>query len=288
MNPLGTYWVESFTPLHDDWEYNGGRWEDTPPLPLQVCVMLANDMGVSGWFPFPYGVSDEQMSWGIDYLIQNCDQPPVIEFANEAWNGGDKYKQQGDYLASISPDGDRMTAYASRVRRMSVINDGRCQLVLGCHLMNTGQANHLLETEGLHSYVDAISVAPYIAPSTWVDLPMTSVDDIHRACVSDLDNRITPQLEQFSRMAGRWQVGLFGYEGGVHYIGSADLLKSYDRSPLALDLLRQMRDRWTVVGGGLFCWYRLGGVLDNAQHFDLCVVQGDDVSRYPKFDILRG
>jgi hypothetical protein len=112
--------------------------------------------------------------------------------------------------------------------------------------------------------------------------------DIHKACVSDVNNRIVPKLREFSELAGRWGVGLLGYEGGVHYIGSADLLKRYDRSPLALSLLRHMGREWTVVGGGVMCWYRLGGVPDNAQHFDLCVLQDGDVVEYPKFGILRG
>jgi len=72
--------------------YNGGGARHrSGGATLGICIEIANQCGIKGWFHIPGEYTDQAVTDWAQELVDNYDHsmgPPIIENSNEIWNGG--------------------------------------------------------------------------------------------------------------------------------------------------------------------------------------------------------
>ena len=299
--PLVRTWRD-LPQIDTEWRYKAGPWGSWQGVPLREIIRVANALGVRPWICIPDTAGDTLIRRMVASVIKQAKHRPIIEFSNEIWNTN---FMQHHYAVEQGADSGKkpfqaaLYWQASQTRKLAAAAQGAADVVVCGQFFNEWVVQQLLEECG--DVVSALGVAPYLGRhqraietvnGVW---RMRSMPTLAEEVSAEIDTDITQRFQSFKRLADRYNIELFAYEGGLHQAarndhgrGAFEMEKigfaRFNRSIMGGNATYQLWKTWRENGGTVACPYSLSTIFKQQKSFfGHCELHDNEIRMLPKY-----
>lgn len=341
-------WMNTYHNRASTWEElmheNHYVWSPTNPLssagnvPVEIQVKLANRLKKDAWFNIPVRFPDAEVKKYAEYLKDNVDSSLKIyfEYGNEVWNTAYAFEQHQNswvqeqanndfklhtsasgYTKRVNWYGDRVNKMCKAIKEVFEGQESRVVCVSSSQSSNPWTAqeqfNCPLAGGNCHTYVDALSIAPYVAGYLGNDSLTSNVENMS---VEELFNELNNgglysnqwsavkaqkefddlkyQLSENKKIANKYSMRLVSYEAGQHLVGTGtaqnnikieNLFSSANRSVLMGEYYKKYLD--TLFEYGLENVMHYSNVRGSSKYGNFGLKEYQDQNSTVKFDTVN-
>jgi hypothetical protein len=290
---------------------------------LEHLIQLANTLKIDPWFTLPAEASDDYVRQ-FAMMVRDRLDPALkvhVEYSNEVWNSQfsqAKYAGQKGLERRLDDTswGAGLRFYSERSVEIFKIlesvfganNQQRLVKVLAGQAANPWTAEQILGWKDAYKHADVYAIAPYFDglgdddKDGWSNLNdvknlSTTInltpDQILDGMMQEIPTEIKAMFEGNAKVANRFGVALFAYEGGSHLTSyqfpndkidkMTTLFAAVNRSPRMRQVYNAYLNQWKQSGGKLFNQFNDVAAPSKWGFWGALEYQNQDINTAPKY-----